>query len=279
PKIVEEWNDCLYMTSIAFILTKEYRRATIDYHWILRVDQDAVLSPSLLMGLIGKHQTKLLPMQFGGIAHGNDFTHKRLRKIAKKLGYNHSSIHNLCSTWLVNPHDSVKIANLTTIIGKHFLKHEFGHNVPGIEDLPDIGEWPKWWRGVTSLYAAEIAINHIYSSTLGHQHESTALDHPSYSAESVWNAWHIHCLHNPEYFAKFAHRKELRKFLEHQPADRIKEIVNAGSRDMVLFEVLNEYEKIQMKNAIPNGKIAVRDYVRALAWRKAYSAVGAINLD
>ncbi|CAF4154988.1 unnamed protein product, partial [Rotaria magnacalcarata] len=24
-----------------------------------------------------------------------------------------------------------------------------------IENLPAIGEWPKWWRGVTSLYAAE----------------------------------------------------------------------------------------------------------------------------
>ncbi|CAF1559470.1 unnamed protein product, partial [Rotaria sordida] len=48
-----------------------------------------------------------------------------------------------------------------------------------IEDLPDIGEWPKWWRDVTSLYAAEIAINHIYSSTLGHQHQSNALDHAS----------------------------------------------------------------------------------------------------
>ncbi|CAF1431005.1 unnamed protein product [Rotaria sordida] len=267
------------MTSIAFILTKEYRRATIDYHWILRVDQDAVLSPGLLMGLIGKHQTKLLPMQFGGIDHGNDFTDDRLRKIAKKLGYHHSSIHNLCSTWLVNPHDSVKIANLTTIIGKHFLKYEFGHNVPGIEDLPDIGEWPKWWRDVTSLYAAEIAINHIYSSTLGHQHQSNALDHASFSPESVWNAWHIHCLHNAEYFAKFEHRDELQEFLKHPRQDRVKKMIDASSRDMVLFEVLNEYEKIQMNNATPNGKIVVRDYVRALAWRKAYSAIGAINLD
>ncbi|CAF4682141.1 unnamed protein product [Rotaria sp. Silwood1] len=279
PKIVEEWSDYLYMTSIAFILTEEYRRATIDYHWILRVNQDAVLSPGLLMGLIGKHPTKLLPMQFGGIGHGTEFTHDRLRKIAKKLGYNHSSIHNLCSTWLVNPHDSVKIANLTTIIGKHFLINEFGHQVPGIEDLSDNGEWPKWWRDITSLYAAEIAINHIYSSTLGHQHESNALDHPSFSKDSVWNVWHIHCLHNDDYFSKFKHRDELQEFLKHSQEDRIKEIVNTSSRDMLLFEVLNEYEKMQTNDGIPNGKTTVRDYVRALAWRKAYSAVGAINLN
>ncbi|CAF1392823.1 unnamed protein product [Rotaria sordida] len=149
----------------------------------------------------------------------------------------------------------------------------------GIENLPDIGEWPKWWRNVTSLYAAEIAINHIYSSTLGHQHESSALDHPSFSSNSVWNAWNIHCLHSNEYFTKFGHRGELQEFLRNLPQDRVKEMINASSRDMVLFEVLNEYEKMQMNNEMPNGKTAVRDYVRALAWRKAYSAIGAINLD
>ncbi|CAF3391802.1 unnamed protein product [Rotaria sp. Silwood1] len=279
PKIVEEWNDYLYMTSIAFILTKEYRKAIVDYHWILRVDQDAVLSPGLLMGLIGKHRKKLLPMQFGGIEHGIEFTSERTRKIAKKLGYNHSGIHNLCSAWLVNPHDSVKIANLTTIIGRHFLKNEFGRNVPGIENLPDIGEWPKWWRGVTSLYAAEIAINHIYSSTLSHEHESSAIDHPSYSTDSIWNAWHIHCLHNEEYFSKFGHQDELKEFLQRQRENRIQKMVNTTWTDMVLVEVLNEYEKIQMNNKIPIGNITVRDYVRALAWRKAYSAAGAINLN
>ncbi|CAF2908976.1 unnamed protein product [Rotaria sp. Silwood2] len=231
------------------------------------------------MGLIGKHPKKLLPMQFGAVGHGEDFTHDRLRKIAKKLGYNHSGIHSLCSTWLVNPHDSVKIANLTTIIGRHFLKHEFGRKVSGIQDLPDIGTWPKWWRDVTSLYAGEIAINHIYSSTLGHQHESNAIDHPSFSTDSVWDAWHIHCLHNDEYFSKFRHRDELQEFVHRRQENRIKEMVNVSSTDMVLAEVLKEYEKIQINNEIPKGSTTVRDYVRALAWRKAYSATGAIDLE
>ncbi|CAF1423170.1 unnamed protein product [Rotaria sp. Silwood1] len=153
------------------------------------------------------------------------------------------------------------------------------HFYLGIEDLPDIGDWPKWWRGVTSLYAAEIAINHIYSSTLSHEHESNALDHPSYSADSIWDAWHIHCLHNNEYFAKFGHQDELKEFLQRQREDRIKNMINTTWTDMVLVEVLNEYEEIQMNNEILKGKITVRDYVRALAWRKAYSAAGAVNLN
>jgi hypothetical protein len=54
-----------------------------------------------------------------------------LRDIAKKFGYNHGAIHNLCSGWLVSPQDSIKLANLTTRIGKHLLEQEFGPNVPG----------------------------------------------------------------------------------------------------------------------------------------------------
>ena len=129
--IVQEWQDYLYMTSIAFMLTEEYRKIIFNYQWVLRVDQDALLSPALLIGLLEKHRIKLHNMQFGGVGHGIDFTHSRLEVIAKKLGYKHLGIHNLCSTWLVHPQDSIDIANLTTKIGRHFLKNEFGSRVPG----------------------------------------------------------------------------------------------------------------------------------------------------
>ncbi|CAF5206582.1 unnamed protein product, partial [Rotaria magnacalcarata] len=114
-----------------------------------------------------------------------------------------------------------------------------------IENLPAIGEWPKWWRGVTSLYAAEIAINHIYSSTLGRQHQSPAIDTPSFAESSIWGAWHIHCLHNEDYFSKFKHRDELYNFLLSEPADRIQQILNVTSRDKILFQSLREFETIK----------------------------------
>jgi hypothetical protein len=133
PKIVNEWQDYLYMASIAFMLTKQYRQTIFKYQWILRVDQDAVLSPALLFGLSQQHPVKLYDMQFGDVGHGIEFTHQRLREIAKKLGYNHSGIHSLCSTWLVHPKDSIELANLTTKIGRHFLNKEFGQSIPGRE--------------------------------------------------------------------------------------------------------------------------------------------------
>ena len=267
PKIVEKWNSYLYMTSIEFMLTREYQRVIHKYDWVLRVDQDAVLSPGLFLGLLKKHRLTLFNMQFGGIGHGEEFTHKRLENIAKKLGYRHGGYHDLCSTWLVKPKDSIILANMTSIIAKHFIAHEFGKKVQGlinqifliniestrrcflgIQDLPDIGEWPKWWRGVTSLYAAEIAINDFYYGKLGHQHESGALDHPSYSDATVWDAWSIHCLHNAETFAKFRHRDELRAFVELSKQDRISNLPNFTFTRTVLQKVQDEFTTLKGKN-------------------------------
>ncbi|CAF0865782.1 unnamed protein product [Rotaria sp. Silwood1] len=198
--------------------------------------------------------------------------------ISKKLGYKHVGVHNLCSTWLVSPQDSIRIANLTIHIGRYLLQNEFGRHISGLEDLPTIGEWPKWWRGVTSLYAAEIAINHIYSSTLGHQHESSVLDHPADSQSSLWNAWHIHCLHNPTYFSKFRHRDDLYYFLRYSQARRIRIIKNYYSVELIVRRLINQFEAMYTRNETVQEKITVRDYVTVLAWRKAYAATGAINL-
>ncbi|UJR20043.1 hypothetical protein I4U23_023177 [Adineta vaga] len=278
-QIVQQWQDYLYMTSIAFLLTPEYRRVIFQYQWILRVDQDAILSPGLLFGLLGKHSIKLYDMQFGATGHGIQFTFERIRSIAKKLGYKHMGIHDLCSTWLVHPNDSIQIANLTTIIGRHFLKNEYGPHVPGIENLPAIGEWPKWWRGVTSLYAASIAINHIFSSSIARHHQSPALDHPSASGDSVWKAWHIHSLHNDEPFAKFRHRGNLREFTEIDPPKRIERMANITYTQNILNGIIKEfYQKYNTNNDKFIGNISVRNYVTALAWQKAHAAVGALNL-
>ncbi|CAF1107437.1 unnamed protein product [Adineta ricciae] len=276
--IVSDWKDYLYMTSIAFMLTPNYREAVTKYQWVLRVDQDALLSPGLFLGFLGKHPYQLSRMQFGALGHGTEFTNQRLRMIAQKLGYKHVGVHNLCSTWLVTPKDSIKIANLTTQIGRYLLDNEFGRHVPGIEDLPAIGEWPKWWRGVTSLYAAEIAINHIYSSTLTHQHEAPVLDHPADSQLSLWLAWHIHCLHNPSYFSKFQHQDDLYNFLQRSKTKRIQLITNYYSVEKIFKQVFDEFYQIHFKNRSLVGEVTVRDYVTVLAWRKAYAATGAINL-
>lgn len=149
----------------------------------------------------------------------------------------------------------------------------------GIENLPEIGQWPKWWRGVTSLYAASIAINHFYASRLGHQHESSALDHPSHATDSIWKTWHVHCLHNAMNFAKFQHRDQLREFVKEGQKKRILRMASAAHYRQVLNTVIDEFRQIENNHGELRGTVSVRDYVTALAWQKAYAAAGAINLD
>ena len=161
-------------------------------------------------------------------------------------------------------------------IGKNILRISFSS---GIEDLPEIGAWPKWWRGVTSLYAGEIAINHIYSSSLGHQHGSTALDHPAHSQETIWNAWHIHCFHNGEEFSKFEHRNELRDYLGHVQNIRMKRMLNMKPTQNVLQKIIDEFYRMKDSYEKITGNVTVQDYANALAWQKAHSAVGAVNLN
>jgi len=129
------------------------------------------------------------------------------------------------------------------------------------------------------LYAAEIGINDYYFGKLGRQHGTSALDHSADSGSSVWNAWHIHCLHNPGEFAKFKHRDDLRAFLRIPQWTRNEQKLNAAATQNVLREVFKEYQQIQMNNGKITGKVAVKDYVTALAWQKAYAGTGAINLD
>jgi hypothetical protein len=107
-EVVKEWKDYFYITSIAFMLTKQYRHI-FKYQWILRVDQDADLTPALIVGLLQKHPVKLYDMQFGDVGHGTDFTLQRLRKIR-------------ILSFLIHSKDSIEISNLTMRIGRYFSK-------------------------------------------------------------------------------------------------------------------------------------------------------------
>jgi hypothetical protein len=105
------------------------------------------------------------------------------------------------------------------------------------------------------------------------------LDHPSYSKNSVWDSWHIHCLHNEDEFSKFKHRDQLKIFLHDSQIKRISKMANSTFTQTILKEILNEFRLIQNNNGTITGKITVRDYVTALAWQKAYSATSAINFE
>jgi hypothetical protein len=74
---------------------------------------------------------------------------------------------------------------------KHILAHYFA---------TDEGAWPGWYRGVTLLYAGEVAVNHCAPDAK----QSALLDAGTTSRESVMRCAHIHCWHTDDKFSKHA---------------------------------------------------------------------------
>ena len=75
------------------------------------------------------------------------------------------------------------------MLAKHILEHYF---------VSEEGQWPGWYRGVTSMYSGDIAVNHCVPDA---QH-SALLDASSASAEAITRYPHIHCWHTEETFSK-----------------------------------------------------------------------------
>ena len=68
-----------------------------------------------------------------------------------------------------------------------------------VEFRDDPGSWPKWSRGVASMYASEIALNHWAPDLDG---PTELLDHQSSSPCSVNEYPHVHCWHGDDAYSK-----------------------------------------------------------------------------
>ena len=88
----------------------------------------------------------------------------------------------------------------------HLLQHEF---------VEALGEWPGWYGGVASMYASEIAANHLLGPGLS---PGPLLDADSRSRAAVRKAPHVHCRHGDRMFSKHAFaRGEYDAYLETPP--------------------------------------------------------------
>jgi hypothetical protein len=98
---------------------------------------------------------------------------------------------NLGATWYGNGAMILRLAKLATDINFHLLEHAFNNKSEN--------KWPFWFSGVASMYAQELAVNHLVPETfITHK-----LDFPSDRDEDINNVYHIHCFHSPGLFNKF----------------------------------------------------------------------------
>ncbi len=178
------WRDYHYINSIS-CLTGEGTDFLDKYDLLLRSDVDTFLTPAW-----NSFYPDIYTTGGGGYVNDED-TKTRLKDISQHFGLKHSGIHNIGST-------HYGYAPLVRDVCRHVMEvaqHIFTKEFPNGE-----GAWPGWYKGVTTMYASEIAVNGLVEQF---RIDRLRLDYYSTSGEPVKNHPHIHCWHTDDMFSKF----------------------------------------------------------------------------
>lgn len=176
------WRGYRYINSIA-CLNGAGSEQLQEYTHLLRTDVDTLLFPGW---------DEFRPVGFrwgkGGYA-GVPEVHEKLAAVADLYGLTHRGVTPIGSTWY-GPTDIVRrAAALTEMLTKHLVANEFAK---------DPGAWPGWYRGVSSMYAGEIAVNHLVADGA----LFPELDSDSTSMAPAQDTVHVHCWHTDNPFSK-----------------------------------------------------------------------------
>ncbi|CAG9461039.1 unnamed protein product [Pedinophyceae sp. YPF-701] len=173
------------------------------YGWILRSDWDVFYAPPLVQLCPDTYMTGV-----GGytdFSMGNDDdpnTAQRLAALAKHFGMRHAGIHNVGSTWFGRTEEVLVLGRMTYALMPHLLKYHFEQKDPSLGEGPlhllDTIGWPRWYAGVTLLYAGELAANHL----LDEFEKTGGMDANSHDAVPVHEVFTIHCWWTGERFSK-----------------------------------------------------------------------------
>lgn len=181
------WKDYPFINSIEY-LTRPEASILSNYQYILRTDCDTFLTPSFL------HLKPRLALFGIGMYASEPIVAAKLAQISAKWGY--QSIFNNVGSTFIAPTES---ALLYSQIQMEFCKRLRA------EEFPDgFGEWPKWYQGVLTMYAGQLAASAVfgYNMTLG------GLDVHCMSDDGISSTdYHIHAWHTHDYFSKFKWRE------------------------------------------------------------------------
>jgi hypothetical protein len=187
------WSDYPFVNSFAMFNDKaELNWVRERYTHILKTDCDVFLTQHFA----GHTPQRILIGQGGYMPHEEEkaaIVFRNLERIRKKLKLNYSHLTHIGAS-LFGETKSVSHAIAEQfVITDSLLKTEWRENV---------GSWPGWFKGVASMYAIDLVVNHIFS----HQHVSLCtLDEKCWKITKLnKNTLHIHAWHSAEYFSKHA---------------------------------------------------------------------------
>jgi hypothetical protein len=194
------WSGYGYINSIS-CLVSERSDVLDDYDRILRSDADTFLLPAW---------SDYVPADFRvgrGLYANNQEIRDNLARVAQVLGLRYQGRTNLGSTHY-GPAKTVRaVAELAMEVADYLYTVEFGARP---------GAWPNWYRGVTTMYANELAVNHLVDVF---ERDARQLDVASTSREPAAAHAHAHCWHTDELFSKFAYRSGTYDGLRPQDVD------------------------------------------------------------
>jgi len=182
-----KWDGYGFVNSI-FFLTTEGADVLDGYDLVLRTDADVFLLPAWR-----DYRPSGFRVGRGLYAH-DQHVRDRLAAHAGRLGLRYAGRTDLGSTHCGPPAVVRRVAALAFEIADDLWSGEF-HRDPG--------RWPGWFRGVTTMYANELAVNHLVDEF---ERDAANLDAASTSRAAPTSAAHVHCWHTDQLFSKFAYR-------------------------------------------------------------------------
>jgi len=158
------------------------------YKYILKTDCDIFLTENFKNFFPDTFYTGI-----GGYNNDEDIKNK-LKDIAKRHGYRHQGKYNVGATWYGKSNIVLNCCKLTLKILEDILNNDFKNGK---------GKWPGWYRGVSSMYASEIAVNHLVDNFV----TSNLFDgHSDYNSSwKIDGVYHIHCWHCSNIYSKHAY--------------------------------------------------------------------------
>ncbi|KRZ15373.1 Troponin T, partial [Trichinella zimbabwensis] len=237
------------VNSYAFLNAPEVSDLEKQYDYFIRTDIDSFLSPALLLFKLDNET----PIITGHGGYCTAYTTHRLHALAKRLQLNHQKIHCPGSTWFGKSDVIIKLANLSAHLAMIIYDNEFdAKKYPELRPFfknSAFGQWPEWWKPVSSMYAQELALNHLIKNFTTHFIQKDLLDVESCRQSSIFNHLHIHTWHDDCEFQKF-------KFLN--PI-----VANLTHGRPVFLRTENAFPKLAKC-------MSVKEYCTHIAWNGLY---------
>jgi len=180
-----------FINSIACLSGPHIDSIARPYPCLLRTDADVFLTGNL------KDFRPSFAVHGCGNYHWTEEFREGMLDFCRRHGVTHMN-HFGCGHSFLGPAELVM----------HMVKRQTYWTEMFLKDFGDkTGAWPGWYRGVSTMYAAEVLANESFGAFLANGRERI-LDVYSYGVGPIEKlVYHIHAIHTYDYFSKFHFRE------------------------------------------------------------------------